>query len=100
TAAWKTGSHCCAAVTAAPPTAIRPCSRSSSGPGTCWTPASSARCGGRGCFHDGFTLEGAETVLGPSAFDAVRGLVDQSLLSVRETLAGVRYRMLETVREF
>ena len=51
-------------------------------------------------FHDGFTLEAAETVLGDSAFDAVRGLVDQSLLSVREAPAGVRYRMLETVREF
>ena len=51
-------------------------------------------------FHDGFTLEAAETVLGTSAFDVVRGLVDQSLLSVRETPAGVRYRMLETVREF
>jgi predicted ATPase/DNA-binding SARP family transcriptional activator len=51
-------------------------------------------------FRDGFTLEAAETVLGTGAFDAVRGLVDQSLLSVRETPAGVRYRMLETVREF
>jgi predicted ATPase/DNA-binding SARP family transcriptional activator len=51
-------------------------------------------------FHDGFTLEAAETVLGTSAFDAVRGLVDQSLLSVREATAGIRYRMLETVREF
>ena len=51
-------------------------------------------------FHDGFTLEAAETALGTSAFDAVRGLVDQSLLSIRETSAGVRYRMLETVREF
>src|SRR5580658_9451538 len=51
-------------------------------------------------FHDGFTLEAAETVLGAGAFDAVRGLVDQSLLNVRETPAGVRYRMLETVREF
>jgi predicted ATPase len=51
-------------------------------------------------FHDGFTLEAAETVLGASAFDAVHGLVDQSLLSVSEAPAGVRYRMLETVREF
>ncbi|MGD0241851.1 MAG: BTAD domain-containing putative transcriptional regulator [Streptosporangiaceae bacterium] len=51
-------------------------------------------------FHDGFTLEAAETVLGASAFDAVRGLVDQSLLNVAETQAGIRYRMLETVREF
>jgi predicted ATPase/DNA-binding SARP family transcriptional activator len=51
-------------------------------------------------FHDGFTLEAAEAVLGTGAFDAVRGLVDQSLLSVREAPAGIRYRMLETVREF
>jgi len=51
-------------------------------------------------FHDGFTLQAAEAVLGPGAVDAVLGLVDQSLLSVRETPAGVRYRMLETVREF
>ena len=39
-------------------------------------------------------------MLGTSAFDAVRGLVDQSLLSVSEAPAGIRYRMLETVREF
>jgi predicted ATPase/DNA-binding SARP family transcriptional activator len=51
-------------------------------------------------FYDGFTLEAAETVLGATAFDAVRGLVDQSLLGVREAAAGIRYRMLETVREF
>lgn len=51
-------------------------------------------------FHDGFTLEAARCVLGDDAVDAVDGLVDQSLLSVRETRAGVRYRMLETVREF
>jgi predicted ATPase/DNA-binding SARP family transcriptional activator len=51
-------------------------------------------------FHDGFTLEASEAVLGTSAFDAVRGLVDQSLLSDREAGSGIRYRMLETVREF
>ncbi len=51
-------------------------------------------------FHDGFTLEAAGTVLGDSAVDAVQGLVNQSLLSIRETAAGLRYRMLETVREF
>ena len=51
-------------------------------------------------FHDGFTLAAAEAVLGDGAFDAVQGLVDQSLLSVRETPPGARYRMLETVREF
>ena len=51
-------------------------------------------------FNDGFALEAADAVLGGGALDAVGGLVDQSLLSVRETPAGVRYRMLETVREF
>ena len=51
-------------------------------------------------FHDGFTLEAARAVLGDDGEDAVQGLVDQSLLSVRETPAGLRYRMLETVREF
>jgi predicted ATPase/DNA-binding SARP family transcriptional activator len=51
-------------------------------------------------FNDGFTLAAAEAVLGPDAVGPVQGLVSQSLLSVRETEAGVRYRMLETVREF
>jgi predicted ATPase/DNA-binding SARP family transcriptional activator len=51
-------------------------------------------------FNDGFTLEAAETVLGAEAVPAVQGLVGQSLLSVRESAVGVRYRMLETVREF
>ena len=51
-------------------------------------------------FNDGFTLEAAEAMLGDGALDAVQGLVDQSLLSVRETDGGLRYRMLETVREF
>ncbi|WP_436495947.1 BTAD domain-containing putative transcriptional regulator [Actinokineospora sp. HUAS TT18] len=51
-------------------------------------------------FHDGFTLGAAEQLLGPAAIDAVESLVDQSLLSVFETAGRVRYRMLETVREF
>ncbi|OFB40200.1 transcriptional regulator [Frankia sp. CcI156] len=64
-------------------------------------------------FPDGFTLEAAEEILaapGPAdeaagsdpvnAVDAVQNLVEQSLLSVREPAGGVRYRMLETVREF
>ena len=51
-------------------------------------------------FHDGFTLEAADAVLGAGALDTVQGLVDQSLLSVGEAADGVRFRMLETVREF
>ncbi|WP_449066364.1 ATP-binding protein, partial [Planomonospora algeriensis] len=63
-------------------------------------------------FPDGFTLDAAEEVLGGDALDAaeevlggdvlddVTELVEQSLLTVVETAGGVRYRMLETVREF
>ncbi|MGB6453106.1 MAG: NB-ARC domain-containing protein, partial [Streptosporangiaceae bacterium] len=51
-------------------------------------------------FNDGFTLTAAEAVLGGDAVLAVQGLVGQSLLSLVETPQGVRYRMLETVREF
>ncbi|MER7128623.1 ATP-binding protein [Streptosporangium saharense] len=51
-------------------------------------------------FGDGFTLETAEHMLGSDALPAVDALAEQSLLSVRETVYGLRYRMLETVREF
>jgi predicted ATPase/DNA-binding SARP family transcriptional activator len=51
-------------------------------------------------FSDGFTLAAADAVLGGDALDSVQALVDQSLLSVVERPTGVRYRMLETVREF
>ena len=52
-------------------------------------------------FHDGFGLAAAEAMLGDDALAAVQDLTDQSLLTVVETTSGgVRYRMLETVREF
>src|SRR6185436_15714192 len=51
-------------------------------------------------FGDGFTLAVAEHVLGPDALHVVDALTEQSMLSVRETTYGLRYRMLETVREF
>lgn len=51
-------------------------------------------------FHDGFTLATAESVVGPNALEAVDSLSRQSLLSVTEDASGVRYRMLETIREF
>ncbi|MGI5430676.1 ATP-binding protein [Streptomyces sp. CA-179760] len=53
-------------------------------------------------FPGGFTGEAAEQVLGEDA-DALfllEQLADQSLLTVADTPAGVRFRMLETVREF
>lgn len=51
-------------------------------------------------FGDGCTLAAAEHVLGPDALRVVDALTEQSMLSVRETTYGLRYRMLETVREF
>ncbi|MFC9663290.1 BTAD domain-containing putative transcriptional regulator [Nocardia sp. NPDC127606] len=54
-------------------------------------------------FAAGFTLSAAEIVAaGPDVSAAVDGLVGQSLLTVLDDPdgAGIRYRMLETVREF
>ncbi|WP_036553702.1 ATP-binding protein [Nocardioides insulae] len=51
-------------------------------------------------FPDGFTLDAAESVLGAGAVITVAGLVGQSLLTVQDRSGGVRYRMLETIREF
>ena len=51
-------------------------------------------------FHDGVGIDSAEAMLGPDAMDLVEALVDQSLLTVGESDGTVRYRMLETVREF
>ncbi len=51
-------------------------------------------------FNDSFTLDAVGDMLGEGALDSVQALVDQSLLSVVDRPAGVRYRMLETVREF
>ena len=51
-------------------------------------------------FHDGVTPGAAVEVLGDGGADVVDGLVEQSLLTVVESEGTVRYRMLETVREF
>ena len=51
-------------------------------------------------FQDGFSLEGARDLLGRDGPDLVEALLDQSLLTVSELHGAVRYRMLETVREF
>ncbi|NEA64682.1 BTAD domain-containing putative transcriptional regulator [Streptomyces sp. SID12488] len=51
-------------------------------------------------FPGGFAGETAEHVLGEDALFLLEQLADQSLLTVAETPAGVRFRMLETVREF
>ncbi|MEV6659278.1 AfsR/SARP family transcriptional regulator [Nocardia fluminea] len=54
-------------------------------------------------FAAGFTLSAAEIVAaGPDVAGAVDGLVGQSLLTVLDDPdgGGIRYRMLETVREF
>ncbi|MGD6740965.1 ATP-binding protein [Streptomyces sp. BH106] len=54
-------------------------------------------------FPGGFSADAAERVLGkvpPAALDVLEQLVEQSLLTVDDTPSGVRFRMLETVREF
>lgn len=51
-------------------------------------------------FRDGFSLSGAEAVVGTDALEALANLVDQSLVTVVEGTAELRYRLLETVREF
>lgn len=51
-------------------------------------------------FPDGFSLEAAGDLLGHDALDVVQSLVDQSLLTLLEARGSLRYRMLETVREF
>lgn len=51
-------------------------------------------------FRDGFSLGGAEAVVGRDALEAVANLVDQSLVTVVEGSGELRYRLLETVREF
>ncbi|KQW43119.1 hypothetical protein ASC77_22820 [Nocardioides sp. Root1257] len=51
-------------------------------------------------FRDGFSLGGAEAVVGGDALGALANLVDQSLVTVVEGAGELRYRLLETVREF
>ncbi|MFI5805060.1 ATP-binding protein [Streptomyces sp. NPDC051561] len=51
-------------------------------------------------FPGGFSVGTAEWVLGGAALDLLEELAGQSLLTVVDTPAGVRFRMLETVREF
>ncbi|GAA2417932.1 ATP-binding protein [Streptomyces coeruleofuscus] len=51
-------------------------------------------------FPGGFSAGAAEHVLGEDAVFLLEQVADQSLLTVADTPAGVRFRMLETVREF
>ncbi|MFC8127034.1 ATP-binding protein [Streptomyces sp. NPDC057302] len=51
-------------------------------------------------FPGGFCGDAAEQVLGHDALFLLEQLTGQSLLTVAETPVGVRFRMLETVREF
>ncbi|WP_129298113.1 ATP-binding protein [Streptomyces lydicus] len=51
-------------------------------------------------FPGGFSGEAAEQVLGGEALSLLEQVAGQSLLTVADTPAGVRFRMLETVREF
>lgn len=49
---------------------------------------------------DSFTMQCAEGLLGADAMRVIENLVDQSLVSVFEYGGHVRFRMLETIREY
>lgn len=51
-------------------------------------------------FRDGFSLGGADAVIDGDAMVPLAHLVEQSLVTVVEDPGGLRYRLLETVREF
>ena len=59
-----------------------------------------------GVFVGGFTLEAAEEVCsghdldGPNVLDLLTSLIDSSLVSVEEDGERIRYRLLETVRQY
>ena len=99
---WTTGSRLLrggAAGRAASGTA--PCTPSSTGAGTCSTPAGQAAMRALSVFPGGFTADAARQLLGDGdALPILEHLVDQSLLKVADTPSGTRFRMLETVREF
>ena len=66
-------------------------------------PAGQAAMRALSVFPAGFTADAARRVLGDGDADVPRvleHLVDQSLLQVADTPTGLRFRMLETVREF
>ena len=52
-------------------------------------------------FDRGWTLEAAESLYGSgTALDLIASLADKSLVVAEEVGRGIRYRMLETIREF
>ena len=63
-------------------------------------PAGRAAMRALSVFPGGFTGDAAGRLLGDGVLGVVEHLVDQSLLKVVDTPSGVRFRMLEAVREF
>jgi predicted ATPase/DNA-binding SARP family transcriptional activator len=63
-------------------------------------PAGQAAMRALSVFAGGFTADAARHLLGADILPALEQLADQSLFKVIDTASGVRYRMLETVREF
>jgi predicted ATPase len=63
-------------------------------------PAGQAAMRALSVFPGGFTADAARHLLDASILPVLEQLADQSLLKVTDTVSGIRYRMLETVREF
>ena len=81
----RTGSRCCVAAAATRRNGTTPCTRSSTGAGTCSTRTARPRSGRSRCSPVGSPAEAADRVLGRDSFDTLEHLVDQSLLKVVDT---------------
>ena len=104
--ACRTGSACCVAAAAAPSIGTRHCGPRCRGRTSC-SPTTNA------CFFDrasvfagGFDLRAAETVCGfdpiddVDVVDLVSSLVDKSMIVADRGAVGMRYRLLETLRQY
>ena len=97
----ETGSRCCAAATGRHPSGTRRCWRSSTGPGTCSTPTSSARCAGCRCSATASRSTARRRCSASTTRSTWSPRWSTSRWStVLEAARRVRYRLLETVREF
>jgi predicted ATPase/DNA-binding SARP family transcriptional activator len=63
-------------------------------------PAGQAAMRALSVFPGGFTADAARHLVGDDILPVLEQLADQSLVKVADTASGLRYRMLETVREF
>ncbi|GAA2932505.1 hypothetical protein GCM10011428_57520 [Streptomyces violaceus] len=99
-AASATGSRCCAEGHGTHRSGTARCTRSWTGAGTSSTARPGRRCACCPSFPAASPARRRSRYWVSDALLPLEQLADQSLLTVADTPAGVRFRMLETVREF